>query len=333
MSPQEIIHHALAAIYTQTNIVGQWNDCATKIGIDGELNLEIENKKVSLFTMIKSEVRTLHLAKIEELANTHSPFILVAQKISTKNRETLRNRNIWYVEANGNIYLKNKELFLWIETNNPMEIKSKTTNRAFTKTGLKVVFQFLIHNELLNCTYRKIAEETNTGIGNVNNIFAGLKQDGYLLQLNKTHYKLDHKKRLLEKWILEYEKRLKPTLAMGTFRFLKEADFDNWKKIALKNGKTCWGGEPAGDLLTNYLRPEVLTLYTTETRSDLILNYRLVPDINGKIKVFKKFWTHEEVNHTVVPPILAYADLINEGDRRCTETAQKIYDDYLQDQF
>ena len=120
---------------------------------------------------------------------------------------------------------------------------------------------------------------------------------------------------------------------MGTFRFLKETDFDNWKKIELKVGKTCWGGEPAGDLLTNYLRPEELTIYTTETRSDLILNYRLVPDSNGKIKVFKKFWTHEEVNHTVVPPILAYADLINEGDRRCTETAQKIYDDYLQDQF
>ena len=30
---------------------------------------------------------------------------------------------------------------------------------------------------------------------------------------------------------------------------------------------------------------------------------------------------------------LAYTDLINKGDRRCTETAQKIYDEYLQDKF
>jgi hypothetical protein len=229
--------------------------------------------------------------------------------------------------------LKEKGLFLWIEANNPIEIKDKTTNRAFTKTGLKVVYQFLINEDWINYTYRQIAEETNTGIGNVNNIFTGLKQEGYLLQLNKEQYKLENKKKLLEKWIMEYEKRLKPTLTIGTFRFLKEDDFYNWKKLQLQNGKTWWGGEPAGDLFTNYLRPEELTIYTIETRGDLMKNYRLVPDINGNVKVFKKFWENEGVNDNVVHPLLAYTDLINKGDRRCTETAQKIYDEYLQDKF
>jgi len=132
---------------------------------------------------------------------------------------------------------------------------------------------------------------------------------------------------------MEYEKRLKPTLAIGTFRFLNKDDFYNWKDIPLKKGKTLWGGEPAGDLLTNYLRPEELTLYTNEERSDLMKNYRLVPDLEGNIKVFKQFWTDEQADIKTVHPLLAYADLINKGDRRCTETAQKIYDEYLQDQF
>jgi hypothetical protein len=43
-------------------------------------------------------------------------------------------------------------------------------------------------------------------------------------------------------------------------------------------------------------------------------------------------WEHDEVD-TVVNPLLAYADLITKGDRRCTETAQKIFDEYLQDKF
>ena len=62
-------------------------------------------------------------------------------------------------------------------------------------------------------------------------------------------------------------------------------------------------------------------------------NYLLVPDNNGNVKVFKKFWENDEVNNNVVHPLLAYADLINKGDRRCTKTAQKIYDEYLQNKF
>lgn len=333
MNPQEIIHNALHNIQTKANIIGKWKDIADKSRIDGELKLEIENQTIHLFTDIKTEVRTIHLEKIDELAKEYHPFIVVAQRIFPKIKEELRNRNIAYLEANGNIYLKEKGLLLWIEANNPIEIKDKTTNRAFTKTGLKVVYQFLINEEWINCTYRQIAKETNTGIGNVNNIFTGLKQEGYLLQLNKEQYKLEKKKKLLEKWIMEYEKRLKPTLTIGTFRFLKEEDFYNYKKLQLQSGKTWWGGEPAGDLFTNYLRPEELTIYTTETRGDLMKNYRLVPDNNGNIKVFKKFWENDEANNNVVHPLLAYADLINEGDRRCTETAQKIYDEYLQDKF
>lgn len=333
MNEQEIIHNALNNIQINANIKGKWKDIGGKSRIDGEMQLEIDNQTINLYADIKTEIRTVHLEKIEELAKEYHPFIAVAQRIFPKIKEELRKRNIAYLEANGNIFLKEKNIFVWVDANNPIEIKSKTTNRAFTKTGLKVVYQFLINEEWINRTYRQIAEQTNTGIGNVNNIFTGLKQEGYLLQLNKEQYKIENKKKLLEKWIIEYEKRLKPTLAIGTFRFLKEDDFYNWKKLQLQNGKTWWGGEPAGDLLTNYLRPEELTLYTTETRGDLMKNYRLVPDSNGNVTVFKKFWENDEVNNNVVHPLLAYTDLINKGDRRCTETAEKIYDELLQDKF
>jgi hypothetical protein len=333
MNPQEIIHNALNNILTTANIKGTWKDMDDKNQIDGQLQLKIENQTIDLFAEIRTEIRTIHLQKIEDQAKEYNPFIIMAQRIFPKIKEELRNRNIAYLEANGNIFLKEKGIFVWIDTNNLVEIKNKTTNRAFTKTGLKVVYQFLINEQWINYTYRQIAEQTNTGIGNLNNIFTGLKQEGYLLQINKQQYKIENKKKLLETWVMEYEKRLKPTLTIGTFRFLKEDDFYNWKNLQLQKGKTCWGGEPAGDIFTNYLRPEELTIYTTETRGDLMKNYRLVPDINGNILILKKFWEYDEINDNVVHPLLAYADLINKGDRRCTETAQKIYDEYLQDKF
>jgi len=332
MNEKEIIQHAINNIQKDGAIHVEWEELNNDSEIDGKLFLQLNQHNMELCAEIKKELRNIHLAKIEELAVTNNPFIIVAQRLFPKIKEELRKRNIAYLEANGNIFLNIDKIYLYIDGNPPIDLKSKTTNRAFTKTGLKVIYQFLI-KDCINNTYREIAELTDTGIGTINTIFNGLKEEGYLMQLTKNELEIQNKKKLLDKWVVEYEKRLKPTLALGTFRFLDIDDFYNWKDIPLKKGKTLWGGEPAGDLLTNYLRPEELTLYTNEERSDLMKNYRLVPDLEGNIKVFKQFWTEKQADTKTVHPLLAYADLINKGDRRCTETAQKIYDEYLQDQF
>ena len=65
----------------------------------------------------------------------------------------------------------------------------------------------------------------------------------------------------------------------------------------------------------------------------MIKNYRLIPDELGKVLVYKKFWNIAEENKNTVPPLLVYTDLMNTGDRRCIETAQKIYEQFLQNQF
>jgi hypothetical protein len=159
-----------------------------------------------------------------------------------------------------------------------------------------------------------------------------LRNQGFLIEKNKQTYELTNKKALLNKWMAGYKDKLKPLLPIATFRFLKEDEYTRWKKLPLKKGETCWGGEPAADLLTGYLKPGEYTLYTLEKRSELIKNYRLVPDEKGNIKAYQKFWKDEELK-TIAPPLLVYADLINTGDRRCIETAQKIYDQYLQNKF
>jgi hypothetical protein len=141
-----------------------------------------------------------------------------------------------------------------------------------------------------------------------------------------------NKKELLEKWMDTYVERLKPALLIGTFRFLKEEDFKRWKGMPLTPGKTYWGGEPGGDKYTNYLRPEILTIYTLENRNEMIRNYRLIPDEKGNVKVYKKFW-NDDTKHDMAPPVLIYADLMTTGDNRCIETAQKMYNELLQDIF
>lgn len=331
MTKQEIIYKALENLQKNAHIEAEWEGFTQK-ELDGQAIFHIDHQQLKYYVEIKNELRNHQLQQIIGFANQHKPFMVAATRLYPKIKEELRQNDIAYIEANGNIYLKNGKTLLWIDANKPIETQTENVNRAFTKTGLKVVFQFLLDEAFVNRPYRTIAELTETGIGNITNIIKGLKQDGFLLTIAKNKYQFDNKPGLLKKWLAAYDVRLKPTLKLGTFRFLKAEDFNNWKNLQL-NGETKWGGEPAGDLFTNYLKPAELTLYTTETRNDLIKNYRIIPDEKGNIKVFKKFWQADERNDNVVPPLLAYTDLMNTNDRRCIETAQKLYEQYLQDKF
>lgn len=332
MEEKDIVQIALDNLQSNTTFKGKWKKNAPK-DVDGILELKIDGKQLNFYTEVKKELRNQQLQKIAVLAQQFKPFIVIAERIFPNIKEELRKTNIAYLEGNGNIFVKNEGVFIWIDTNKPIETTKEKTNRAFTKTGIKVVFHFLLNEELLKLPYREIADITETGLGNVTNVVNGLKEAGFLLKISKNDYRLNRKKELLEKWVTAYVERLKPVQEIGTFRFLKIEEFNNWKKIKLKEGQTYWGGEPAGDILTNYLKPGILTLYTTETKTDLVKKYKLIPDPGGNIKVYKKFWNYNDTNDNAVPPLLAYADLISTGDQRCIETAQKIYDELLKDKF
>ena len=93
--------------------------------------------------------------------------------------------------------------------------------------------------------------------------------------------------------------------------------------------KTVWGGEPAGDIITNHLRPEKFIIYTKETTKDLIKNYKLFPDDDGEIGVYDMFWNNN-YNTNTAPNELVYTDLMITDDKRCIETAKLIFDEYIQ---
>ena len=310
-----------------------WEPRGEDIGIDGQVELLIANEKIHLFAEVKNEVKNYQLEQILQLHKKNPDLIVIAKKIYPKIREALREQEIAYLEENGNFFFKKDPVYIWIDGKKELEFDKARTDRAFTRTGLKVIFEFLLDENLINAPYRDIARKTKAGLGNINYIMNGLKKEGFLLLMNKGNYRLLNKKQLLEKWIAAYPQKLKPVQAIGKFRFLKEKDFNAWKSLVIPPMKTWWGGEPAGDLLTAYLQPARLTLYTVEPREELIRRYRLIPDEDGRIEVYQRFWYTDQVNDNCVPPLLVYADLMNTGEARCLETAKKVYDDYLAKQF
>jgi hypothetical protein len=178
--------------------------------------------------------------------------------------------------------------------------------------------------DLINRPQREIAEVAGVGLGNIPQVINGLKQTGYIIPLKKSTYLWENRRGLLDRWINEYATELRPKLLKGTYTIK-----GNWQDINLNKELTAWGGEPAADLLTHYLRPEKFTLYTKENPKELMKNYRLVPKENGELEVLEMFWDRTNAKDTV-PPILIYAELLLVGGKRNKETAELIFNEYIE---
>lgn len=316
----EIIHIALEALKQTTGIQAFFKE---KGPLDGILEFSFNGVNHVFTVEIKKELRTHQFQQIEKYFHSNEPFLLIANRLFPKIKEELRQREIPYLEANGNICLKKDGLFLFVDTQKPLDIEKNKGNRAFTKTGLKVLFYLLQHKEAINLPQRELADLTNVALGNIPQIIEGLKETGYLIPLNNKNFIWENRKELLERWIAEYATVLRPKLLKERY-----ALNGNWETIVFDKNKTAWGGEPAADLLTNHLRPEKFLIYTKENRMDLIKNYKLMPDKNGEVEVLEMFWKINEGK--MAPPLLVYADLMLEGGKRNKETAEKIYHEYIQ---
>ena len=146
---------------------------------------------------------------------------------------------------------------------------------------------------------------------------------------------MENKEQLQNKWVELFSSVLRPKLKLGRFRFMgTEGVIDNWKNIPATH--FLWGGEAAGALMTDYLMPQKLTMYTSYPKMQLMKEVKLVPDEGGPIEMIEIFWQEDKLDHSgknlrTVPPLLAYAELATSLDSRNRETAERIKELYLND--
>lgn len=317
---QEIAFKALEALMQTTGIQATYQENGQ---LDGVLEFTLNRAHHIFMVVVKQELRMYQLPEIENYFHRYGNFLLIAHRIFPKIKEELRKKDIPYLEVNGNFFLKKEGLFLFIDTQRPLEVEKNKGNRAFTKTGLKVVFYLLQNKEAINLPQRELAEVTQVALGNIPQVLDGLKETGYLISLNTKTLLWENRKALLDRWVEEYATILRPKLVKGRYTLRT-----NWQNIVFQTPKTVWGGEPAADLLTHHLRAEKFLIFTKENRLELIKNYGLMPDKNGEVEVLEMFW--KENQHDIAPPVIVYADLMLTGGKRNKETAEKIYHDYIE---
>lgn len=326
---RELLHKAFRTLAEEAALDLRFETHTPTTHADGTIDVVVNDQRYTFFIDIKKEPRQHHINALVNKAKNHGelPYLLIARTIFPKLQEQLKEHQINYLDLQGNAFLKNNNLFIYVKNQKKKAHKEETGNRAFTKTGLKVLFHLLINPELINENQRTIKEETGVALGNIPKVLDGLRETGHLLTKNKNEFLIINKKELIDRWVEGYETRLKPNLKKRTFEAMVP-----WQEIQLNEKIAVWGGEPGADLLTHYLRPEKYLLYTNEDQANLIRNYQLKPKTGGNVEVREMFW-NAAYNQATAPPLLIYADLMVAGGKRNIETAQKIYHEYIEPQL
>lgn len=328
-----IINNALQNLGKETGLKGTWEPVLDN-GTDGKVTLYYNGKDFIYHVNAQNEVRQYHMDRIIALAAAHYPLLVIAERILPTVKTALQGKGIAYLETNGNAHLQNPPLYIHIDTHAPIRKDKPVTNRAFTKTGLKAVFHFLNNKDAINDNFRKIAADTGIALGNIKYIIDGLTEAGYILKVNKKDIRLKNAAALLERWVAGYRETLKPSLLKGAFGFLDKQARQNWRNLDLQGIDAVWGGEPAGDILTDYLKATHLQLYTPLPKNQLMQQWKLIPEKNGELEIYNRFWQHPHNTAAfTAPPLLVYTDLLITEDPRCIETAERIYKKYLKDEF
>ncbi|UKJ07282.1 type IV toxin-antitoxin system AbiEi family antitoxin [Solitalea lacus] len=327
-----IVERALSHLEDLAGIKGMWKPMRQPQdkGIDGEITMNLGMDTLIFHAEVRRELREYQLSQILNLANQYAPFMLVANHIFPTIKEQLRKNGIAYLDGGGNLFLRHHTHFVWLEGNKPPKEEKPTPNRAFTKTGLKVIYVLLTQEDAIQLPFREIAERANVALGNIPLVLAGLKEAGHLLQMDKKKVILQNKKELLERWIAGYRETLRPTLHLGNYQLLDKKA--NWQNLHFDGAE--WGGEPAANLLTSYLNPEILIIYTKEQKNKLMKSWKLIPHSKGNVQLYQKFWNEEKAsNLPIAPQLIIYADLLLTDDPRCIEVAEIIYNKYLKQLF
>jgi hypothetical protein len=304
---------------------------------DAVIEIDAPGRKHRFAVQAKTGVRAEVLTQTKALwPREQQPRLLfIAPYITDHLAEKCREIELPFLDTAGNAYLQDDDLFVFVTgQKRTTGLVPPHTNRTNTTAGLRVIFAILCRPPLLNTPYRELATTAKVALGTIGPVIKDLEARKLIATFGTTLPKrrLLDAKALLEEWVTFYPAALRPKLQPRRFR----AQNREWvQHTDLTPFGAYWGGEAAADRLTHNLKPEMLTVYTLHNPTKLMTEFRLRADVNGDLEILNAFWDPTLIAGTadVVPPILAYADLMTTTDARNLEAARLIYEQHIAPNF
>jgi len=328
-----VLNGAIAAFHRTTGLAAKIQQLpAREDQADALLEIKADRRAYRFFAEVKTVDRFETPAQVKRrLTGQKEAAILVAPFITREIAERCRELHLAFMDTAGNAYLEGPGLLIWVVgQQRPVELGQRRF-RALNPAGLQATFALLCRPDLIQTNYREIARAANVALGTVGPAIKDLAARRLLRFEGRGGRRLLDPHRLLEEWVTHYHTALRTKLNPRRF----EGDTDALQRADLKNYDAYWGGEVAADKLTGMLKPATFTIYGREPITRLAAAHRLRARPGGPIEVLDVFWNFPaEPDHPdVVPPPLAYADLLATRDGRNIEAAKIIYDRLIEPAF
>lgn len=305
---------------------------------DAEIVVENAGKRHRYVAEIKTIDRTVPLNQTNQLLRRYGKQgVLIAPYLTTELANYCRAIGLQFIDTAGNAYLRGPGMFVHIRGERPPVLYAEgiKPRAAGTATALRVIFALLCKPELLNAPYRDIVRAAGVALGAVGWVFFDLERRGLVVGgKRKGNRRFVDPNRLIAEWVANYPIKLRPKLAIRKFGATKP---DWWRTAQLKEYGAVWGGEAAADRLTGNREPGAFAIYLPDDPAKFVLENRLRAEPKGNIELLQKFWRFDFQTKPyvadVAPPLLVYADLMATLDPRNHDTAKRIYDQFLTNDF
>ncbi|HKZ54508.1 MAG TPA: type IV toxin-antitoxin system AbiEi family antitoxin [Anaerolineales bacterium] len=297
-----------------------------QVGVDARVRIRHGGREEVFTVEIKRGLRRETLGGLLlQLERLGQNALLVADYITPPLAEELKARGVQFMDTAGNAYIDRPPLLIWIKGERPLTRVGGPleTGRAFTPSGLQVLFALLCHPDTVDRPYREIARWAGVAHGTVGWVMAEMPKMGYVAMVGGKR-RLLNPERLLQQWVAAYARTLRPKLLLGRYRAER---LDWWETMEPLHYGFVLGGEAAAARLTKILRPGTLTFYGPKLEPRLLLAQRLRPDPAGNVEFLRRFWTFEDKVPGMAPAVLVYADLVTIGDARTLEAAKQLQED------
>ncbi|MBN3788808.1 type IV toxin-antitoxin system AbiEi family antitoxin [Burkholderia sp. Ac-20353] len=299
---------------------------------DGTVEFGLEPRISRLAMVVPSIDRQERLAAVTATARMQDAghFLLVTSYLTPTLIDACRTLGINAIDASGNAFLREQKNIILVSGRPRATTVGRSRPSLWSKRSLQVILALLVKPALVNQGRRDIAGFAKVSTGTAQITVQTLLQRRDLIQRSDGSTAFADYDRLLDEWVTLYPSLLRPSLQLGRYR---AAAPDWWAEMASPNSDWMFGGESAAALVTHYLKPEMITVYSQKgIPKELITRARLRPDPTGNVEVLTTpvvLGPTPGLVDNVVYPALVYADLVASGDSRNLETARMIRDQYI----
>ena len=305
---------------------------------DADLILELTTPAGAKTLLV--EVKLSHLtneAARHYIDRAHYPRarILFAPAVGRRLGETFEHEGVNFVDLAGNCFVQLGDHY--IARIQGRSAPARTKDKALRAASYRALFALLVEPKLIGSPIRDIARATG-GISpqTAATLRNWLVERGIVVAgRGRHHWSRGRRREALDLWVAGYATTLFPKLLIGRYRARESAPeaVEQALRSALGDAEWRFGGGAAADRLNHYYRGDRTLVYLPAPHRDLARDAKLVPDAAGPVVIAESpgplaFRSpHPETVH----PLLAYTDLLSEGDERARDAAREIRESHLAD--